>query len=1204
MRIREIFDTKVEEKIEPVVKVAERQDANKLAAEIGSYVVTPTIERYLDDFLEHYTDTFHLPTSEIGVWISGYFGSGKSYLAKIAALLVEDPTLVGVSAADRFKSRVPSDSARKTSIERSLFRMNQCDSQVLGFNINTAVDDKATPLPHVLLSQYYQSKGYSSNFIYARVIEAELDKMGKLADLHEAAARHTGRDWADIQQNLTFYSRALYQAACEVAPKLFPTPEDVAQALQNAGRGELHNVQFLVRTILDDLNARQQVTGKSARFVFVLDETGQWIGDDNQRLSQLQALVEEAGDKGQGKIWVFVTTHEDMGAVYANARARQADFKKVEGRFRFKQSLTTENIEQVLEDRLFKKNVAGKQEVVIAYRANPGVLRDLGELKNASQKLPSCTEEKFTSVYPYLPYQIHLVPEIVKSLRSAGGRGEQLSGSTRTLLAISQDILRAGRRDYLDDAVGALVSFDEVYANLEAEGEVTPDVRREMNRIEDVVPKATYLTRRVAEVLYLVRELRYIPRTIDNIARLLVEFTDDDLSTLISRIQPELDKLQKARLVARIGEEYEFLTGERRTFEDEVAGEVAGLRLQDLESGMGELADRSILGFTTVPFHGHEFSARIFFDGKLASRDGHVNVRVYSPLAALGTQVADLEDASLRKEEQESVFVLCSRLRGFDDDLKYYLAMKAVVDRWKSDPHRSDEARSLATQREANDLKILRDKVLDNIQSGLRQATVVFRGSSRPVIPRPGQSASDALRDVLATFWPTLYARYDKVPVQIVRDQQGIQNVLAGKDDAADVKKLNLFDKSGQVDINAPLLDALRVYLSTRQSQSQRILGKDLLEEFTRPPYGWDPGAIRVGVAALVRAGAVRILINKRPYSNPADKDLQDAIRVSRDFDKVELVLEETDLDPEVLVGVRKLLIGLTRQRKIDETPAALSAVAESFAQELLAQAEKVQHWHQTTYLPLSVDFLQGQEALVRIRALNNPMHRVKEVHEQGDRLRSYQQAIQNAADFVDKYGQAYLETSRLAEFLSSISVRLPADGAIATFRQNWRAAMDQATVTDKETWKGVQNDKAAAEVELQQTLAAWRDTARAKAKSALDEIPQLVAKYNIAAEDESKLHDVVVQLQAFILELDSTTENNYLAGAQERSQRYVKELEVQMRALMPKSRSGSDAEVKQATIRLIDYLPSGHVENVQQWDRLDRAVRSALISGVEVDLS
>ena len=124
---------------------------------------------------------------------------------------------------------------------------------------------------------------------------------------------------------------------------------------------------------------------------------------------------------------------------------------------------------------------------------------------------------------------------------------------------------------YLRLEVGELVTFDEVYGNLSGEGEVSPDVRRELSRIEEVVPGATALTRRVAEVLFLIREIAYIPRTIDNVARLLVEHTSDDLPTLVARIQPELDKLIAAKMVARIAEEYEFLTGERRTFEDEVA---------------------------------------------------------------------------------------------------------------------------------------------------------------------------------------------------------------------------------------------------------------------------------------------------------------------------------------------------------------------------------------------------------------------------------------------------------------------------------------------------------------------------------------------------------------------------------------------------------------------------------------------------------
>src|SRR6185437_2905150 len=162
----------------------------------------------------------------------------------------------------------------------------------------------------------------------------------------------------------------------------------------------------------------------------------------------------EAAIKGQGKIWIFVTTHEDMGAIYQNARALQADMKKIEGRFRFKWSLTTENIELVLEDRIFKKKLAGRDAVRDAYEAAPGVIRGLGELANTSQKLPGCERDRFVTLYPFFPYHIHLIPEIVKSLRSKGGRGEQLSGSTRTLIAITQDVLRAGRRDYLKAPVG------------------------------------------------------------------------------------------------------------------------------------------------------------------------------------------------------------------------------------------------------------------------------------------------------------------------------------------------------------------------------------------------------------------------------------------------------------------------------------------------------------------------------------------------------------------------------------------------------------------------------------------------------------------------------------------------------------------------------------------------------------------------------
>lgn len=1218
MEIGALFATRVEEKIDPVIKVAETGDERKLAAEIGSYVVTPLIEQYLDDYLEHYTDTFLAQTTEIGVWISGYFGSGKSHLAKIMALLVENRMLQGNFACERFGARVPPDAPRRGSILRSLARMQQCDTQVLAFNLNSLVGSQDQSLPGLLLSQYYLARGYSNNLIYARVIEAELDRQGKLDVLHAAVESRAHKPWAEIQRNLAFYRRYLYEAVCEIAPELFPTTSDVERAMKEAEQGEIYNVEFLVETVLTDLRAREQALRKPQRILLVLDESGQWIENNAGRLAKLQAFVETAAEKGQGKIWVIVTTHGDMGSIYKEARALEGDMKKIEGRFRFKPALTTENIELVLEDRLFKKTLAGHRELEQMYGQRGGVLRGLGELANTSQTLPACTPERFAVYYPFFPYQVHLIPEIVKSLRSRGGRGEQMSGSTRTLLAITQDILRAGRRAYLDAPVGTLVSFDEVYHNLVGEGEVSPDVRTEISRIRQVVPGATGLTHRVAEVLYLVRELAYIPRTKDNLARLLAESVEDDLPTVIARLEPELERLRRAKLVAQIGEEYEFLTGERRTFEEEVSTVEAQYRQQDRERGMqkhfihdsGKKHWRAWLGSDTVRFHDQDFNIKLVVDeGFVPGTQGHVTLHLVTPLQAfVGVALADLENRSLQPDAQQTIFFLCGRVPGYDQALTRFLAMREVLDNWKGDPHKSEEARKLAQERELNDLPKLEAKVLAGIKDGLRAGYVVFRGASRTLAVSLGQNPGDALRADMATFWPALFPKYDKVPVRVRNDQKAIMDVLSGAGTLpVEVKSLRLYDKAGSLDLNSPLLNELRMKLNAEQAAGRRVLGRALTEAFEAPPYGWDPNAVRVGVAALVRAGAVKVLINKKPYTNPTDRDLVDALRVSKNFDRAELVLEEVDVPPDVLTETRTFLIHLAKRRNIDETPAALSEVAGELAGRLLNQASTVRTWASGAGFPLGEDFVEGEEAWHDVQALANPLHRVRELATDHVRLEKGYHAIEAHAEFQAKQATPFKEMADLKSRLEAIEHRLPLEGVegLRLFLSEYREAYRQAAFTEGETWKKLQSLREQALLTLKPLLEGWRDEARRQLNEALERLPDDVTQQAL----EPGLYDTLAQpLLALREGLSAESLPARVAALPEQAAQAIRRLGVELQRQAAALKPEPVAPTRQVQLlRSSDVTSVTRVTTPEEWDalqaKLDERVRALLAEGYIVEL-
>jgi hypothetical protein len=457
-------------------------------------------------------------------------------------------------------------------------------------------------------------------------------------------------------------------------------------------------------------------------------------------------------------------------------------------------------------------------------------------------------------------------------------------------------------------------------------------------------------------------------------------------------------------------------------------------------------------------------------------------------------------------------------------------------------------------------------------------------------------------------YWPTLYPKFDRVPTRVINEQRAIIDVLKGaKDLTGDVRELKIFDKAGQLDPHSPLLDSIRVYLSGRQSRKERTLGHDLVDEFTKPPCGWDPGAIRVGVAALVRSGALKVLINKKPFTNPADSELQDALRVVRAFDKVELVIEETEVQADVLTEVRSVVIKLTGLRKIDETPSAIFEVFGKFCEDMLGQAARVALWAEPAGLPLPAAFIEGREVFGKILALTNPTHRVNEIHAHKDNLEVYAHTIRTLNNFVTTWGKAYTEIRGLAASLGAVEHRLPGGGNCKAFLKNWQAAVEQRAMAQENTIKDLKNSKALAEQEMQKLIDTWRDEARKTVADALERLPKEVAGVGLGDMQET----LAVPLNTFLAGLEAESDVVRVASLPERAARLVNEVAYAIKAEREKRQTelpGDEKPIKPLKrVRISEIAATVRIENEEQWnlvrEKLDQTVRKELAAGNDVEL-
>ena len=351
----------------------------------------------------------------------------------------------------------------------------------------------------------------------------------------------------------------------------------------------------------------------------------------------------------------------------------------------------------------------------------------------------------------------------------------------------------------------------------------------------------------------------------------------------------------------------------------------------------------------------------------------------------------------------------------------------------------------------------------------------------------------------------------------------------------------------------------------------------------------------------MLRAGLIKIVSGKKVYTNPADTELIAIMRNSKTFNKAEVILEETDVDTAVLMAVRTLLIKLTGNRKIDETPSDITVAAIKYLSEIKGKAKEAQIWAKPADFPLPESFLSGVEAMETLLGLTNPVHHVKEWHAKSTTIEAELNAIHAVHDFYGKWAEMFQKTRGLRQTLQGIEHRIPKGNVIHHFLANYATAYRDCTIHDPEVWQTLQDNRAGVMTAEEELKRSWKKAATEALTPLTKRIGAEKAAGTLTAEELSPFASALADLAAEIEEEDELAKIAWLPDTiRERANEQINLID---QAIKNKNRG---KEKKMQKVRL---LPAPRIiKSAQEWNdfkgELDTRVGVILNQGDEIELS
>lgn len=822
MTLKTIFNKPVDRPIEGVIKA---DDEASLRLEIEEYVLTNEVEKRLESFLDAYNNY----EGANGVWVSGFFGSGKSHLLKMLALLLENRQIDGASALDLFLPKCGDNEILRGDLKRAV----AIPSKSILFNIDQKADviskTQIDALLAVFVKVFDEMCGYYGKQGHIAQFERDLDSRGLYDKFKSAYESTAGRTWQKGREQALLEAKNIAKAYAQA------TGGDEASAM-----GILDKYRSQYRVSIEDFaeqaHAYIERQPPDFRLNFFVDEVGQYIAENIKLMTNLQTIAESMATKCRGRAWVIVTAQEDMGTVVGEMGKQQGnDFSKIQARFANRMKLTSADVAEVIQKRLLTKTEEGVRLLSDIYYAQSNNFKTLFDFADGSQTYRNYQDQDhFIHCYPFIPYQFALFQSAIQNLSQHNAfEGKHSSVGERSMLGVFQQVaIQIGGHE-----IGQLATFDLMFEGIRTA--LKSNIQRAIIQAENHLDGPFAI--RLLKTLFLVKYVKEFKPTLRNLCVLMLDGFNQDLPALRKKVEEALSLLEQQTYVQRNGELYEYLTDEEKDVEQEIKN--TEVESSDIAAELEKIVFDHVIKHRKIRYdeNGQDYPFSRKLDDRLHGREYELAIHVISPFHENAENESTLRMQSMGRDE---LLVLMPADERLVRDILMYKRTEKYIRQNMS-----------ITQQEAVK-RILTDKGFQNRQryAELQQRVQSLMGKAKLFVAGAAieTGSEDAQTRVLRGFHELISRTYPNLSM--------LRGVTYAENDIAKFLK---HSQQGLFGNDATSLaeseQELLAFIHSNDRGGVRTTLKNLLEKFERKPYGWYYAAVLCTLAKLCARGKIEV---------------------------------------------------------------------------------------------------------------------------------------------------------------------------------------------------------------------------------------------------------------------------------------------------------------------------------------------------------